>query len=160
MNGRARGSWIVSVLVGTAAAAGLVGMYLGLTGLAQGLGHAFDQLRADLPLVSAIAIGFGVQIALFAELRATHARRGGSGALTAASAGVGTAAMLACCAHHLVDVVPLVGLSAATVLLADYRTPLIAFSLAMNVVGVLVIGRQLIAARRCAIPTSVTAAGS
>ena len=39
-------------------------------------------------------------------------------------------------------------LSAATVFLADYRTPLIALSLGMNALGVVVIGRELIVARR------------
>ncbi len=140
--------WVSSLVAGATGAAGLVALYVGLISLAQGFGHAIDQLRADLPFVLAIAVGFGTQVGLFIELRAIHSRHRASGALTAASAGAGTAAMLACCAHHLVDVLPLLGLSAAVVFLADYRTPLIALSLGMNALGVVVIGRQLIVARR------------
>jgi len=140
--------WVSSLVAGATGAAGLVALYVGLISLAQGFGHAIDQLRADLPFVLAIAVGFGTQVGLFIELRAIHSRHRASGALTAASAGAGTAAMLACCAHHLVDVLPLLGLSAAAVFLADYRTPLIALSLGMNALGVVVIGRQLIVARR------------
>jgi hypothetical protein len=148
MTQRTRPSWVGSLVAGATGAAGLVALYVGLISLAQGPGHAIDQLRADLPVVLAISIGFGTQVGLFVELHAIHSRHRASGALTAASAGAGSAAMLACCAHHLVDVLPLVGLSAATVFLADYRTPLIALSLGTNVLGVVVIGRELIVARR------------
>ncbi len=134
------------------AAASLVFLYLVLISLAQGPDHAFSQLRTDLPSVLAIAAGFGVQVGLFVELRSLHSRHRASGALTAGSAGAGTAAMLACCAHHLVDVLPLVGLSAAAVFLNDYRAPLIALSLGMNALGIVVIGHQVVRARRhCAI---------
>jgi hypothetical protein len=130
------------------AAASLVFLYLVLISLAQGPDHAINQLRADLPFVLAIAAGFGIQVGLFVELRSLHSRHRASGALTAGSAGAGTAAMLACCAHHLVDVLPLVGLSAAAVFLNDYRAPLIAISLGMNALGIVVIGRQVLRARR------------
>lgn len=153
MNGRPRREWVGSVGVGAAGAVLLVALYLGLISLAQGPDHAIYQLRADLPFVLAIALGFGIQVGLFADLRAIHSRHRGSQALTAASAGAGSAAMLACCAHHLVDVLPLVGLSAATVFLNDYRPLLVAFSLGMNALGIAIISRQLVTARRqCAIP--------
>jgi len=142
-----------SAIVGAMGVGSLLTLYLGLISLAQGPDHAIYQLRADLPFVLAIAVGFGIQVGLFAELRATHARHRGSGALTAASAGAGSAAMLACCAHHLVDVLPLVGLSAATVFLNDYRVPLLALSLGMNALGIAILGRQIVVARRrCRIP--------
>lgn len=141
-----------SLFVGALAAAGLVALYLSLITLAQGLDHAIYQLRADLPFVGAVALGFGIQVGLFAELRATHSRSRGSGTMTAASAGAGGAAMLACCAHHLVDVLPLVGLSAATMFLNDYRAPLVAVSLGMNALGIALMSRQLVSARhRCRI---------
>jgi hypothetical protein len=137
-----------SVFFGALASAALLALYLGLISLAQGLDHAIYQLRADFPFVGAVALGFGIQVGLFMELRATQARSRRSGAMTAASAGAGGAAMLACCAHHLVDVLPLVGLSAATVFLNDYRAPLVALSLGMNALGIALLCRQLVSARR------------
>ena len=56
--------------------------------------------------------------------------------------------MLACCAHHLVDLLPLVGVSAAAVFLNAYRTPLFLVGIGMNMLGIAVIGRQLRKARR------------
>jgi hypothetical protein len=148
MSSLRRRTSLASLLVGTLATAGLVALYLGLISLAQGFDHAIFQLHEDLPFVGAVALGFGIQVGLFAELRATHSRSRRSGAMTAASAGAGGAAMLACCAHHLVDVLPLVGLSAATVFLNDYRAPLVALSLGMNALGIALLGRQLVSARR------------
>ena len=60
--------------------------------------------------------------------------------------------MVACCAHHVVDLLPLVGLSAAAVFLNAYKTPLFLVGITMNVIGIVVITRQLQRARRaCAV---------
>jgi hypothetical protein len=141
-----------SIGAGIAGSAALVGLYLGIISLAQGVEHALDQLAADIVFVSLIVAGFGSQIALFAELRAVDRRHRAAAAVTAAGTGTSAAAMLACCAHHLVDLMPLVGLSAAAVFLNAYRTPLFLVGIGMNLVGIVVIARQLDRARHaCAL---------
>lgn len=137
-----------SIGAGVVGAAVLLGIYLGIIGFAQGVEHAFEQLAADALFVGLIAAGFGTQIALFVELHAVDRRHRASTAVTAAGTGTSAAAMLACCAHHLVDLLPLVGLSAAAVFLNAYKTPLVLFGIGMNVVGIVVIARQLQRARR------------
>lgn len=140
---------IVAGLIGSAA---LLALYLAIISLAQGVGHAFEQLRLDAPFVGLIAAGFGVQIGLFVELRAVDRHHRASAAVTAAGTGTSAAAMLACCAHHVVDLLPIVGLSAAAVFLNDYKTPLLLVGIAMNIIGIAVIARQLQRARRaCAV---------
>jgi len=141
-----------SVLIGLAGAAALLGVYLAIISVAQGLTHAVEQLGADAFFVGLIAIGFGTQVGLFAELWAIDRRHRAGAAVTVAGTGTSAAAMLACCAHHLVDLLPIVGLSAAAVFLDAYKTPLFLVSIAINVVGIVVIARQLRRARRaCAI---------
>jgi len=141
-----------SVAAGIVAAAALLGVYLGIVSLAQGVEHAIEQLAADALFVGLIAAGFGTQVALFVELRAVDRRHRAAAAVTAAGTGTSAAAMLACCAHHLVDLLPLVGLSAAAVFLNAYKTPLFVVGITMNVVGIVVIARQLRRARRaCAV---------
>jgi len=137
-----------SVVAGIAGSATLLGLYLGIISLTQGVEHALDQLAADAVFVSLIAAGFGVQIALFVELRSVDRRHRAAAAVTAAGTGTSGAAMLACCAHHLVDLLPLVGLSAAAVFLNAYRTPLFLLGIGMNLVGIVVIAHQLDRARR------------
>ena len=90
-----------------------------------------------------IALGFGTQVGLFVELRRLDRHHRAGVAVTAASTGTSGAAMLACCAHHVVDLLPLVGLSAAAVFLDAYRTPLLLAGIGMNALGIAVIGRQL-----------------
>jgi len=137
-----------SVAGGVFGAVALLLVYLGIITLAQGLNHAIEQLIADVLFVGPIALGFGTQIALFVELRAVDRRHRASAAVMAAGTGTSAAAMLACCAHHLVDLLPLVGLSAAAVFLNAYKTPLFLVGIAMNVVGIVVIARRLDAARQ------------
>ena len=137
-----------SIATGLVGAAILLGLYLGIISLAQGVDHAFSQLTADAAFVGLVAAGFGTQIALFAELRTVDRRHRAAAAVTAAGTGTSAAAMLACCAHHLVDLLPLVGLSAAAVFLNAYRTPLFLVGIGTNVIGIVVIARQLRDARR------------
>jgi hypothetical protein len=141
-----------SVVAGFVGAIALLGLYLAIISLAQGVPHAFEQLAADAPFVGLIAAGFGTQVALFVELRAVDRQHRAAAAVTAAGTGTSVAAMLACCAHHVADLLPLVGLSAAAVFLNQYKTPLLLVGLGMNLVGVVVIARQLRLARRaCAV---------
>lgn len=141
-----------SALIGVVAAAVLLALYLGVISLAQGTAHAVEQLVLDAPFVLTVSAGFGVQIGLFAELRAVDRQHRRGAAVTAAGTTTSTAAMLACCAHHVVDLLPLVGLSAAAVFLNEFKTPLLVLGLAMNAAGVVVIGRELRRARRaCAV---------
>lgn len=142
-----------SMAAGVVAAVLLVALYLGVISVAQGPAHAFEQLAADTPFVGAIAVGFGIQIALFAELWTIDRRHRSAAAVAAAGTGTSTAAMLACCAHHLVDLLPVIGLSAFAVFLNAYRMPLLLLGIGMNLVGIVVIARQLRRARRaCAMP--------
>ena len=143
---------IRSVAAGLMGSSALLGVYLGVISVAQGVEHAFEQLATDAPFVGLIAAGFGTQVALFVELRAVDRRHRAAAAVTAAGTGTSAAAMLACCAHHLVDLLPIVGLSAAAVFLDVYKTPLLLAGIGMNVVGITVIARQLQRARRaCAL---------
>lgn len=134
----------VSAALGAAGALALVLLYLGIVTLAQGRDHARELLWGDRHFVALIAAGFGVQIGLFAYVRLLQRALARE---PVAMAGAGTAtssiAMVACCAHHLADVVPLVGLSGLAVFLVEIRTPLMLAGLATNAIGVAVMLREL-----------------
>ena len=55
--------------------------------------------------------------------------------------------MVACCAHHLADVLPIVGLSGVAVFLVEFRTPLMLLGIATNLMGIGVMLRQLMSIR-------------
>jgi hypothetical protein len=129
------------MLVGSLAGLGLLAFYLGTIALAEDTRHAWQQLQRDRWFVAALTLGFGTQMALWSVLRRLHARSMASGMV--ASTGTSTVAMLACCAHHLVDVLPILGLSGAAVVLTAYQAPLLWAGLGLNALSVLWLLRQL-----------------
>ena len=132
--------------VSLAAAATLVGLYLLLVTLAQDWDHARGLLRDDLWFVGPVAVGFGLQVGLLVQLRRLQRSLGaGTAAMTAGSTGMSSGAMLACCAHHVADVVPIVGASGAAILLNEVKTPLAVAGIVMSWAGV---GYLLLRVRR------------
>lgn len=122
----------------------LVLLYLGIITWAQGWSHALELLSGDRAFVAAIASGFGVQVGLYAYLRLV-VHHGMRLAMPTAATGIGTGtssvAMLACCAHHVTEVLPLVGLSGTAIFLNEYRIPFMVAGLAVNGIGVAIMLR-------------------
>lgn len=144
------GPRIIPWAAGLGGALFLVGLYLGIVTWAQGLGHARGLIWEDRYFVGAIALGFGLQIGLYAHLRLLWRRRrlAAPAAVTAAGTGTSSVAMVACCAHHVADVLPVVGLSGVAIFLNDYRIPFMALGLAVNAAGVAIMLRLLLQERR------------
>ena len=138
-------------MFGALAALALLVFYLGIITIAQDWAHALQQLGKDAWFVGAIMAGFGTQVGLFTYLRGLHARaaaRGVGGVV--ASTGTSTVAMLACCAHHLVDILPIVGLSGAAIFLDAYKAPLLWLGIIMNLGGIAYMTYQIRKWRRMA----------
>ena len=139
---------------GALAMLALLIFYLGMITLAQGWAHASAQLLDDRTFITAIVLGFGTQVGLYIYLRGLHTRTPVGG--VAASTGTSAAAMLACCAHHLSDVLPIVGVAGAAVFLNAYKTPLLWLSIAMNLAGVAYLLWKIQQQRQMACHTPVT----
>jgi len=118
----------------------LGGLYFGLMSWAEGFQAARGLFWYDRWFVIPIIIGFGVQAALYVILKfrlfIPNAVTGASGALMGASGGTSSVAMLACCVHHITDVLPILGLTAATTFLARYRHQFMWAGLGMTIVGI------------------------
>ncbi|HET9224725.1 MAG TPA: hypothetical protein VFO07_19590 [Roseiflexaceae bacterium] len=137
-----QGEWLLRPLAfGLLAVLGLLAFYLGIITLAQGWGHALGQLADDRWFIGAIALGFGTQVGLFTYLRGLHAHAAAGG--VAASTGTSTAAMLACCAHHLADILPIVGVAGAAAFLNAYKIPMLWLGIVMNLIGILYLLRRI-----------------
>lgn len=131
---------------GLLASASLLAFYLVTITLAEDWSHAQRQLAADRAFIMPIIAGFGLQAGLFVYLRALHARAHGAG--MTASAGASTSAMLACCAHHLPELLPILGISGAAVFLNEYKVELLWLALGMNLAGVGYFLRLVVLQRR------------
>jgi len=115
----------------------LIGLYFLILSVANSPEYAVNQFKSlwywFLPLV----IGFGIQLGLYTYIkRFEHDKLHGAGASVAASSGVSAGAMIACCLHHIADLLPLLGLSAAALFLIEYQIPFIILGIASNAVGI------------------------
>ena len=125
---------------GVLGAVALIGLYLGIVRFgSNSWPHAVELLLSDWYLVAAVATGFGIQIGLFTHLRRLLRANGGVRSARAMAAGgtaTSTTSMVACCLHHLADVMPVIGLSGAAVFFTTYKVPVILFGLATNALGI------------------------
>jgi len=141
-----------AVIAGVLGAAGLVGLYLLIVGLgSRSWAHALSLLSTDRYYVAAVVAGFGIQIGLYAYVRGLgrHDRAVGSSTVVAATGtGTSTVSMIACCLHHVSDIVPIVGLSGAAVFLSNYKVPLILVGVVTNAVGIAYMARAIVHHRR------------
>lgn len=126
----------------------VVGFYLGLITLTANWEFAGMQFADYGGWVLALAMGLGIQAALYTRFRTTlraRARRSARGAL-AAGGGVSGLAMAACCSHYLVAFLPALGLSflsGLTAFLAEYQELFFLAGLLSNVFGVWLMLRLL-----------------
>jgi hypothetical protein len=129
----------------------LAGVYLGIVSLAESPQHALDLFWQDKVFVIPILLGFGTQVGLYTLLKKGLYLPGSmpaAGAMMAAGGGLSTVAMVACCAHHVADVLPLVGLTAAATFLASWKIPFMVVGLLTNVIGIAIMLREILKARR------------
>ena len=124
----------------------IASFYIGILTWAQGWDYASSQLARDRWYVIPIIVGFGVQAALYTILRfrlfIPITSTGHAGSMTpvkgvmGASGGTSATAMVACCIHHVTDVLPILGLSAAASFLTRYQRPFMLIGFAMNLIGI------------------------
>jgi len=142
-----------SLRIGAIAAGGIAMFYVAVVWGASGsFRHLTDQVASDWYLLLPIVLGFGVQVGLLSELRRRQrALRAAAGASAAAGAtaagamgtGASTVGMVACCAHHVADLAPLVGATAAATFLYDYRLPFMLVGIGVNAVAIAIVARRL-----------------
>lgn len=126
------------MLAGLAGTALMAVIFSVVLTLVRGPAHVLTQFSANWPWLVPIMAGFGIQVGLYSWIRSELARRAAVGvtAEVAASGGASTVSMVTCCAHHLGEVLPALGLGAVGALLGAYQAPLVALGLGSNAVGI------------------------
>ena len=123
---------------------GIMAFYGVVVGLASGsIDHLVDQVGADWWLLVPIMAGFAVQVALLTELRARHHGATLAAGTTSAGAGASAAGMVACCAHHLAELLPFLGIAGVATTLTAWRTELMLVGFGVNVVAIAIAWRRL-----------------
>src|SRR3989338_6441431 len=89
----------------------LLAIYFGVVSLISGMGFAFEQFATFWYFIVPLALGFGVQVGLYTYLKNLVGQHGASGKVVAVSGTTSTAAMVSCCAHYLVNILPILGVT-------------------------------------------------
>lgn len=130
---------LVAFLLGSTLIAGI---YFGILTWAQGWEYAASQFSLNRWYVVPIWVAFGIQAALYSILRfrlfIPTTSTGHTGAVMGTSGGTSVTAMVACCLHHVTDVLPILGLSAAATFLTRYQRPFMLIGLGMEIIGIIV----------------------
>ena len=125
------------IITGFVAGIVLLALYASILILAQGARHALEQTASIWYWLLALIVGFGTQVGLFSFIRqGLRERRKSLMAGLATSGGVSAGSMVACCAHHLSDVLPLLGLSGLSAFLVNYQLFFIVVGVMANVMGI------------------------
>jgi hypothetical protein len=133
-----------SILAGVIGSVAMVAFYSAVVAGASGSwSHLTDQASDDWYLLALVIGGFGIQVALFTELRRRYRLQ--AAAATASGAGIGssTVGMVACCAHHLADLLPFLGATGLAAFLYDYRVAFVLVGVGFNAAGITISARRL-----------------
>lgn len=130
---------LLAFLVGSSLVAGV---YFGILTWANGWDAAVDIFLPNRWYVIPLWISFGIQAGLYSVLRfrlfVPTISSAHTGAVVGTSGGTSVTAMVACCLHHVTDVLPVLGLSAAATFFTRYQRPFMLASLGVNLIGILV----------------------
>lgn len=105
--------------------------------------HPINQMRLYQPWMSLLILGFGLQVGLLyllrsgVQLRLSRDENREAKAVTSAGAAFSGASMAACCAHHLTEIIPILGISGTALLLTEYQKELLILGVAVNGLGII-----------------------
>ena len=124
-----------SVIYGILGSMSFVALYLIIVSLFQGINYAISRFVELWYLMTPLVIGFGIQFGLFTFIRNFMKMSPGT---TGACGGISTTSMIACCAHHVTDVIPIIGASALGIFLLEYQPVFLIFGIVSNIAGITV----------------------
>lgn len=115
-------------------------IYFAIVSFISGYAFAGSQFAKFWYYFASLAIGFGIQIGLYIHLK--QLIRSGGGSVVAITGTTSTAAMVSCCAHYLVNILPVLGVSAFASLVGEYQIQLFWIGIAFNFAGIAyIVGR-------------------
>ena len=129
---------------GTGALVLLLLIYFGVVSLISGMDFALDQFATFWYFIVPLALGFGIQVGLYTYLKSLVGQHGAAGKVVAVSGTTSTAAMVSCCTHYLVNILPILGVTGFLTVVAEYQIELFWLGLIFNVAGILYVAAMVI----------------
>ena len=131
-----------SILKSLAAATMLVVVYFTIVSLVSGWDFAQGQFAKFWYFIVTLAIGFGIQVGLYSYLR-NSIKGNVSRRVMATTGATSTAAMISCCAHYLVNILPILGVTGLITVISQYQVQLFWVGLAFNFAGIVYMANKV-----------------
>lgn len=133
-----------SILLGILGATLLLIFYFFTLSIISGKNFAFSQFNTYWYFIVSLAVGFGIQIGLYVYLKnAVHCQEG-SGKVLVISGTTSTVAMISCCSHYLVNIIPVIGAAGIISLIGRYQIEFFWVGLVFNIIGIIYTGQKII----------------
>lgn len=122
------------VLIGLLGGGLLLTFYMAVASLLGGFSFAIGNFVELWYWMAPLVAGFGVQTGMFFYIKEEMHKK--STAQAAASTGVSATSMVACCAHHIADIAPFLGITALSLSLTKYQSTFLLAGIFSNVLGI------------------------
>lgn len=122
----------------------LLGVYFATLTLVSGWNFAQNQFSEFWYFIVSLAVGFGIQIGLYAYLRNLIKGMRGESKVLSVTGTTSTAAMISCCTHYLANLLPIVGAVGIVAFVAQYQVELFWVGLLFNLGGIIYMTSKVI----------------
>jgi len=133
-----------SILYGTLASAILLLVYFAVLTFVSGWEFAQSQFVTYWYFIISLVVGFGIQIALYQYIKTLVHEGIGMGKVVGVSGTTSTAAMISCCSHYLVNLVPILGVTGLVTFVAQYQVGLFWVGILFNIAGIVYMASKII----------------
>src|SRR3989344_4990818 len=133
-----------SALYGIITGTILLGVYFAVLTLVSGWSFAQSQFADFWYFIISLVVGFGIQIALYQYIKSLVHSGQGMGKVVGVSGTTSTAAMISCCTHYLVNLVPILGITGFATFVSQYQIKIFWIGLAFNIFGIVFISNKII----------------
>lgn len=130
-------------LYGILASVLLLGVYLVVLTLVSGWKFTQDQFFDFWYFIVSLSIGFGIQIGLYAYLRGLIHGVHGAGKVLGVTGTTSTAAMISCCTHYLVNLLPILGTVGIVTFVSQYQIEFFWVGIFFNLGGIFYIASRV-----------------
>ena len=132
-----------AAIIGFLGALILLAVYFSIITLISGWAFAWSQFTSFWYFILALSLGFGIQVGFYVFLQAKIKNNAGAKRMVAVTGGTSGAAMISCCSHYLVNILPIIGISGIASLLGQYQRELFWAAIGLNTAGILFIGNRV-----------------
>lgn len=133
-----------SILYGFIASGLLLGVYFAVLTSVSGWNFAQNQFLDFWYFIVSLALGFGIQILLYTYLKGLIKGKHGEVKVLGVTGATSAAAMISCCTHYLVNLLPILGTVGIVTFVSQYQVEFFWIGLLFNLGGIFYIANKIV----------------